>query len=210
MSYAFFYFYLCITVVFVAFDHFNHCETVTVITNTHWLRKPTHKAPRKALATRAVKPSNPKASSPKPSKYYPYANPELVAKRLREFAPPSDEEFHDTAVEYCEKRLIKFRKAFYTASCLFIHSEDNWHEAIRYLQKYTQAFESFFEHVSNRYGFERKASSFYRDKVSKAIRKSTEGYRVVHQWTEDQGSTFRPNIKALESAKYQTNATGHR
>ena len=154
----------------------------------------------------------PQALQPQASKsiYDPYANPELVAKRLRECAPPTDEEFFDTAVEYCKKRLIKFRKAFYTATCHFIHDEDNWSNAVRYLQKFTQAFSSFFEHVSIRYGFEREASSLYRNKVSKAIRKSTEGNRVVHQWIENDVETVRPNIKALESVQYQTNATGHR
>jgi hypothetical protein len=96
------------------------------------VRRPTYKAPRKPLATRAVKPSSPKPASPKlPSQqarnpeHYPYTNPEKAAERRREFAPPSDEEFFDTAVAYCEKRLRLFQQAFVLASCYCIDEEDS-------------------------------------------------------------------------------------
>jgi hypothetical protein len=172
--------------------------------------KPTYKAPRKALATRAVdKPASPKPSSPKLSgpkagnTHYPYATPKMVEERIRKFAPPSDEEMFDTAVEYCEYRLLKFRKQFYQASCHFIEDEDDWRTAIRYHNKFTWAFENFFEHVRIKYGFEGKDTGFRPSKIEKAtFRKSLSGSKVVHQWTEEAVQLVRPNIKALESFKH--------
>ena len=161
--------------------------------------KPTYKAPRKPLATRAVdlKPASPKAGNT----HYPYATPKMVEERIRKFAPPSDEEMFDTAVEYCEYRLLKFRKQFYQAGCHFIQDEDLWHTAIRYHNKFTWAFENFFEHVRIKYGFEGKDTGFRQSKISKATRESPAGRKVVHQWTEEAVQLVRPNIKALESFK---------
>jgi hypothetical protein len=132
-----------------------------------------------------------------------YIYPKLVEERLRKFAPPSDEECFDTAVEYCERRLLKFRKQFYIAGCHFIQDEDQWRTAIRYHNKFTWAFENFFEHVRIRYGFEgKKDTGFRQSKILKAVRESPAGHKVVHQWTEEAVQLVRPNIKALESFKH--------
>ncbi len=185
------------------------------------VRKPTYKAPRKPLATRAVakpaspKPSSPKLSSPKADISYPYTNPELAAERCRKFAPPMDEELFDNAVEYCEKRLVAFREAFYLATCYFINEEVYWLRAIRNHNKFITAFESFFQHVAIKYGFDGKCTTDdikEKSKLERAIR-SSEGSSGLHQWRLEMCDLIRPSIKALESSKKterQTNTTKHR
>ncbi len=54
-----------------------------------------------------------------------YTNPELAAKRRRKCVPLMDEKLFDNAAEYCEKRLVAFREAFYLATCYCINTEES-------------------------------------------------------------------------------------
>jgi hypothetical protein len=117
------------------------------------VRRPTYKAPRKALATRAVEPTHSYKAPRKAIATRVHTDEALDSARRAEYGPPTDGKMFDIATAYCRKRLNKFQVVYNLATEEMISKHRVWDQAIKYHNKFTKGFELFHHHVRIKFGF---------------------------------------------------------